>query len=114
MDFPLSDPSVGLVNGRFIDENPVSGQVGSIIPAAWANAIMDELLEVIEQAGLTPSEIDNTQILQALQLMFAARDNSIPIVASRPASNIGADVIYVSDQMTIMHWVTTAHYTGYR
>lgn len=114
MDYPKSDPSIGLINGIFVDENVVTGQAGSIIPAAWANGLMTELLGVIQEAGLTPSEIDNTQLLQALQEMFAARNSSIPLVPTRPLMNIGTDVIYVADQMTVMHWVTTAYYTGYR
>ncbi len=114
MDYPNSDPSIGLVDGVFVDENLVTGKAGSIIPAAWANGLMSELLGIIEEAGLTPSEIDNTQLLQSMQSLFAARSSSIPIVATRPLTNVGANVIYVADQMTIMNWVTTAYYSGYR
>lgn len=39
MDYPKSIPGVGLVNGGFVDENPVAGTPGSLIPAAWGNSV---------------------------------------------------------------------------
>lgn len=69
MDFPKSVPSVGLVDGQFVDENPVAGTPGSLIPSAWGNAITLELLTVIEAAGLTPDEDNLAQLLQALRLI---------------------------------------------
>jgi len=113
MDYPKSDPSVGLVNGQFVDEDPITGRTGSIIPASWGNALMTELITLFDHAGLEPDEEDNTQILQALLEVFATRSDSIPKVATRPVTNVGP-VIYVEDQMTLMHWVSTAFYTGYR
>ena len=113
MDYPKSDPSVGLVNGQFVDEDSITGQPGSLIPAAWANALMTELLTVVDHAGLEPDEEDNTQVLAALLEVFATRSDSIPKFATRPVTNVGP-VIYVEDQMTLMHWVSTAFFTGYR
>lgn len=69
MDYPKSTPGVGLVDGLFVDENPTNGQPGSLIPSAWANALMAELLGVIKGAGLVPDEDDNAQLLRAIQSM---------------------------------------------
>jgi len=69
MDYPKSTPGIGLVDGLFVDENPATGQPGSLIPAAWANALMAELLGVIKAAGIVPSEDDNAQLLHAIQSM---------------------------------------------
>ncbi|WP_252191440.1 hypothetical protein [Pseudomonas sp. MG-9] len=69
MDFPKSVPGVGLVNGAFVDENPLTGTPGSLIPAAWGNAATYELLNVIVAAGMTPSEADQTQLLQAVRYL---------------------------------------------
>lgn len=66
MDFPKSVPNVGLVNGRFVDEDPSTELVGSLVPAAWGNALTDEILNVIESQGLTPTEGDNTQLRAAI------------------------------------------------
>lgn len=66
MDYPKSVPAVGLVNGRFVDENPATGMPGSLIPASWGNAVTEEVLGVIKAAGLKPSESKNNQLLESL------------------------------------------------
>ncbi len=70
MDYPKSVPSVGLVNSRFVDENPVAGTPGSLIPAVWGNSVTEELLAVITAAGMTPSENVNDQLLAALKTLL--------------------------------------------
>lgn len=65
MDYP-SDPSIGLVGGKFTDGDPLGGVPASRDPSSWANGMTDELLNVITAAGLTPDEADNTQLLAAL------------------------------------------------
>lgn len=70
MDYPKSLPGIGLVGGKFVDANPTTGAPGSWIAAAWANSLMDELLGVINAAGLVPSEADNGQVFQALKTIF--------------------------------------------
>ncbi len=66
MDFPKSVPSVGLVDGKFIDEDAVAGTPGSLVPSAWGNAVTLEILKVIQDAGLEPDEDDNTQLSAAI------------------------------------------------
>ncbi|WP_404938411.1 phage tail protein [Pseudomonas sp. JDS08PS003] len=75
MDYPKSVPSVGLVNGKFVDENPVTGQVGSLISSEWGNAVTDELLNVIRAGGKAPAEAEHDQLLAAIKAIV--RD-SIP------------------------------------
>lgn len=72
MDYPKSTPNVGLVGGKFVDENTSTGQAGSLIPATWGNSVTDELLAVIVAAGLTPSEGDLTQLQKAIQTLAAS------------------------------------------
>lgn len=67
MDYPKSVPSVGLVNGQFVDEDPIAGKPGSLIPATWGNSVTQEILNVVQAAGLTPNESSNTQLLAALR-----------------------------------------------
>lgn len=69
MDYPKSVPSVGLVGGKFVDEDPGAGTPGSLIPSAWGNALTDELLNVILAAGLVPDEADLTQMIKAIRLL---------------------------------------------
>lgn len=71
MDYPKSTPGVGLVNGQFADENPSTGAIGSLIPASWGNAVTQEILAVVNAAGLSPSEADLNQLLTAIQVITA-------------------------------------------
>lgn len=71
MDFPKSVPSVGLVDGKFIDEDAIAGTPGSLIPSAWGNAVTQEILKVIQEAGLDPDEDDNTQLNAAIDQKIA-------------------------------------------
>jgi len=66
MDYPKSIPGVGLVNGGFVDENPLAGSPGSLIPAAWGNSVTQEILNAIKAAGLTPDEARTDQLATAI------------------------------------------------
>jgi hypothetical protein len=67
LDYPKSVPSVGLVNGQFVDEDPIAGKPGSLIPATWGNSVTQEILNVVQAAGLAPNESSNNQLLGALR-----------------------------------------------
>lgn len=67
MDYPKSVPSVGLVNGQFADEDPITGKPGSLIPANWGNSVTQEILNVVQAAGMTPNEASSNQLLTALR-----------------------------------------------
>ncbi|MFC3340813.1 hypothetical protein ACFOEY_20195 [Paracandidimonas soli] len=106
MDFPKSVPGVGLVGGRFVNEDAATGQLGSLIPAEWGNSLMDELFAVFVAAGIEPEESDTTQLLQAI------RGVSLPIYPSAPAMNVGP-IVYALDRQQILHWQTIGSFTGY-
>ncbi|SDB36300.1 hypothetical protein SAMN03159382_02882 [Pseudomonas sp. NFACC23-1] len=86
MDYPKSVPSVGLVNGRFVDENPLAGTPGSLIPAVWGNSVTQEILGVISSAGMTPSEVDNGQLIKALQTILGRSSPMRSVVTRLTAS----------------------------
>ncbi|MBB6153853.1 MULTISPECIES: gp53-like domain-containing protein [Pseudomonas] len=67
MDYPNSVPSAGLVNGRFVDEDPLTGKPGSLIPAKWGNSVTQELLNIINAGGTAPTEAKDDQVLTALR-----------------------------------------------
>lgn len=81
MDYP-SDPSVGLVEGKFTDGNPASGVPASRDPAAWANGVTDELINLIVAAGLTPSDAVSTQVRDAIYRLSGHASISPVIVAT--------------------------------
>lgn len=80
MDFPKSVPGVGLVGGRYVDENQATGQPGTLITSQTMNALTDELLAVITAGGFVPSESDSAQLLKALQKLFSS-DNNVQMTA---------------------------------
>lgn len=61
--------AIDIGGGRigFRDENPAAGIQGTDLPAAWLNALQEEILAVIEAAQITPSGADLTQLLQAIR-----------------------------------------------
>lgn len=67
MDYPKSVPSAGLVNGKFVDENPVAGTPGSLIPASWGNAVTQEIVSAISAAGMVPAENQTNQLTLAIK-----------------------------------------------
>ena len=67
MDYPKSVQGVGLVDGKFVNENPATGQVGSLIPAEWGNSVTEEILNVIRSAGLQPNEQAVNQLSLAIK-----------------------------------------------
>jgi hypothetical protein len=84
MDYPKSVASAGLVDGKFVDENPLLGTPGSLIPAAWGNGVTQEIISVIEAGGLTPDEKKYDQLLKAIQSVSAkgwSLDSALPIVS---------------------------------
>lgn len=69
MDYPKSIPGSGLENGKFVDEDPIAGKPGSLIPASWGNSVTEEILSAITAAGLTPDEAQTNQLAQAIRLL---------------------------------------------
>lgn len=107
MDYPRNTPGVGLVNGQFVDENPVAGTPGSLIPATWGNAVTQEILHVIKAAGMVPQEDVSTQLLEAIQ-SFAAHDfkNSVRVattgtIALSGLQNIDGVQLDVADRVLV-------------
>ncbi|MDX9673159.1 MULTISPECIES: hypothetical protein [unclassified Pseudomonas] len=90
MDYPKSVPSVGLVNGKFVNEDVVAGLPGSLIPATWGNSVTDELLNVVRSAGFEPSEDDTTQLLRAVKKLSQAGED-------KHAADIGAANLYMAN-----------------
>lgn len=47
--YPISAP--GNSSGRFVDEDVARGAIGTMVDAAWLNAVQEELLEIV-RAGI--------------------------------------------------------------
>lgn len=70
--------TIDIGGGRrgFRDENLVTGTAGTVVTALHLNSMQEEVLKVITEAGLVPSDADWTQLWQALQILGLAPDRS--------------------------------------
>ncbi|MGG7581040.1 hypothetical protein [Rhizobium sp. Nf11,1] len=59
-------------NAPYIDRNTPGGQSGSRVPAAAVEHPQREIMAVITAAGISGSEADLTQLLQAIQQLISA------------------------------------------
>ena len=75
MDFPKSVPNIGLVGGRFVDENPATGQPGSLIPSVWGKSVTLEVLSVYLAAGIVPEEGRTDQLAAAIEALLKPKAN---------------------------------------
>lgn len=109
MDYPKSVPNVGLVNGKFVDEDAAQGTVGSLIPSSWGNAVTDEILSVQKAAGFEPDEENHAQLLDSIRVLAA------PIVGSMRNGRIhntaaGSSVTFTADQVVVADALSGKHY----
>jgi hypothetical protein len=113
MDFPKSVPGVGLVNGKFVDEDEQTGQQGSLIPAKWGNDITTEILNVQAAAGIEADEGKADQLLAAIRALIISSGTmrAYPI-AGLPTQDIGP--IVVKEVCEVWRWSASAYFTGYR
>lgn len=66
MDYPKSNPKVGLYNGKFTDGSADGTVKPSLDTADWANAVTDEILSVIVAGGLVPAEATRNQMATSI------------------------------------------------
>ena len=59
----------GAVAGQFSAGNPFAGISATEVGADWLNSIQAELVNLIRAAGLTPSKVNDSQVLAAVQLL---------------------------------------------
>ena len=73
----------GAGKGGFTGSNPAQQNPATIVTADWLNGVQEEIMRVIEAAGLSGNNADNTLLSQAIQI-FCAR-TAVPAV---PAGTI--------------------------
>ena len=112
MDYPKSVPGVGLVDGKFVDENEQTGQQGSLIPAAWANSLMQEILNVQAAGNQVADESKSNQLLLAIQKIAGANAIQSYSITALPTADIGP--IIVREVCEVWRWSSSAYFNGYR
>ena len=58
--------SANAQNGQFVDPDPGQGQRGTIADAAFFNGVQEELVGLIEAAGVAPDAGANDQVKKAI------------------------------------------------
>lgn len=79
MDYPRSDASARLYNGKFTDGDPVNSIPPSKDSASYQNMLFDELINVIENAGLTPDETNKSQLSQAINVLASNKTQQLGV-----------------------------------
>lgn len=74
----------------FRDGNKALGVAATVVNAEYMNGVQEEIMSVIEEAGLTPDAEDNTQLLQAITNLVKGPADKIVRVASTAAINLAA------------------------
>ena len=69
----LPTPAAAGTPGFFTDGSPGAGTPATIVPADWFNGVQQELINVIEGAGLSPNKTVQNQVLAAIKLLSAGR-----------------------------------------
>lgn len=72
--------------GFFTGGNPGTGTPATVPGFEWFNGVQEELMYVIEQAGLTGSATDHTKLRQAIQLLVSAGTIPAGAIVSFPAT----------------------------
>lgn len=62
------DADGATVDGLFTDGNPSLGIVATALEEDWHNMVQTELVNVVEDSGQTLNKLDNTQLLQAINI----------------------------------------------
>ncbi|MFT9251613.1 hypothetical protein [Acetobacter okinawensis] len=96
--------------GWATDGNPATGLLATDAPAWHYNMMMSELIAIIKAAGFTPSNADWSQVLKAMQTIFASAQYGVAPYSATLAQLIGgypAGVI-VMGATAGQFWVSTA------
>ena len=81
----LPVPAAAGVEGFFTDGNPGGGEGATVVTADWLNQVQEEIIAVIDDAGLAHSKVDHTQLKQAIHAIIAA---NVPVGQLLAAQNL--------------------------
>lgn len=74
---------------QFTEGDPSGGIAATIVSATWLNGVQNEIVNILEVAGITPDEAVHTQLLAALMVLFAT-GSSVSSLAENLASETSA------------------------
>jgi hypothetical protein len=66
------DHSTATIDNRFTEGDPQQGIPATVVTAKWLNAVQEEVVNVIEDAGMAPDDAEDNQLLAAIDQKIAA------------------------------------------
>lgn len=82
-------PAAERLGGYFTGGDPVSGTAATVPGYEWFNRVQEELVGIVEAAGLALDGGDNAQVLNALQRLFGSRVTTVSTSRALTISETG-------------------------
>lgn len=64
-------------DNRFTEGNPSTGTIATVVTADWANAVQEEIIAVLEAAGIEPSKSNSAQLVAAIQSLISGGGTAV-------------------------------------
>ncbi len=58
-------------DNKFTEGNPTTGVPATVVSADWLTAVQEEILAVLDEAGIEPSKVNNSQLKAAILSLIA-------------------------------------------
>jgi hypothetical protein len=103
----------GTVDGLFSAGNPFESIASTVVDAVWLNGVQEELVAIIEAAGIVPSAATKNQVLAAIQVLFGngpgvlQASAAAPLVAAIPVADDSRAIVLASQSGLWTAGVTT-------
>lgn len=77
-------------DGQFVEGNPATATPSTVVAAAWANAVQNELINFIVSRGIDLDKADNNQLTKALHDLLQVKDSKIDLQNNQANTLLGA------------------------
>jgi hypothetical protein len=77
---PAAEASEVQTPGYFSIGDMEAGVNGTVVPAWWLNSVQEEILNVIENAGIVPSKVQSNQLMSAIVNMIQTNNSVVQII----------------------------------
>lgn len=94
---------------KYTEGNPSLGVPATTVGAVALNAFQEELIGIIEAAGITPSEADNDQVLAALHVLFASAASTVTVSDFAGVADLISGATETDPQPSMSQYRATVH-----
>jgi len=79
----------GHLNNLFVEGSPFEDVPAAVVSSAWLNGVQEELVGLIESAGIVPNSAATNQVLAAFQTLFGNSPGVFAAAAASPLESAG-------------------------